>query len=56
MHFPCCFFFGGGGGGGGVCVCLRFVMHYFVSFLVLQSEKERAGSFAFIVLRRPCNC
>ena len=57
MHFPCCFFLGGGGGGGGwVCVCLRFVMHYFVSFLVLQSEKERAGSFAFIVLRRPCNC
>ena len=33
-------------------------MHYFVSFLVLQSsrrEGERTGCFAFIVLRMSCN-
>ena len=44
----------------GVYVCLCFGMHYFVSFLVLQSleEEERAYCFAFIFLRmsRYCKC
>ena len=38
----------------GVCLC--FVVNYFVSFLVLHQleEQERAGCFAFIVLRMFC--
>ena len=33
------------------CVCLCFVMHYFVSILVGNhlEEEEKAGCFAFIV-------
>ena len=33
-------------------------MHYFVSFLVCNhlEEEERAGCFAFIVLRMSCYC
>ena len=37
-----------------LCVGLCFGMHYFMSFLVLQSSRrgrERAGCFTFIVLR-----
>ena len=39
-------------------VCLCFVVHYFVSFLILHQlvEEERAGCFAFIVLRMSCYC
>ena len=35
------------------CVCLCFVMHYFVSILVLNhlEEGEKAGCFAIIVLQ-----
>ena len=35
-----------------------FGMHYFVSFLVCNhlGEEERAGCFAFFVLRMSCNC
>ena len=42
----------------GVCVCLCFVVNYFVSFLVCNhlEEEERAGCFAFIVLRMSCYC
>ena len=43
----------------GFCVCLCFVVHYFVPFQVLQSleVEERAGSYsAFIVIRMSCYC
>ena len=35
-----------------------FVMHYFVSILVLQSlkEEEKAGCFTIIVLQITCHC
>ena len=41
-----------------LCVCQCFVVHYFVSFLVCNhlEEEERAGCFAFIVLRMCCYC
>ena len=44
--------------GGGVCVCLCFVVRYFVSFLVCNylGEEERAGCFPFIVLLVSCYC
>ena len=42
----------------GFCFCLCFGVHYVVPFLVLNhlEEEERAGSFAFIVLRISCYC
>ena len=39
------------------CVCLCFVMHYFVSILVLQyhlEEEWKAGCFAIIGLQMYC--
>ena len=36
MYLPLCVCVGGGGGGGSELVC--FGMHYFMSFLVLQSS------------------
>ena len=45
-------------GSGVLCLSL-FVVHYFVSFLVLQSSlrgRERAGCFAFTVLLMSCYC
>ena len=38
------------------CVCLCFCMNSFVSFLVLQWERERTGCFSFILLRMSCYC
>ena len=42
---------------GVLCLSL-FGMHYFVSFLVYNhlEEEERAGCFAFVVLRMSCIC
>ena len=39
-------------------LCLRFGMHYFLSFLVCNhlEEEERADCFAFIVSRLSCYC
>ena len=38
------------------CVCLRFVMHYFVSILVLHlEEEEKAVCFVFFVEQMYCN-
>ena len=42
---------------GVLCLSL-FGMHNFVSFLVCNhhEEEERAGCFAFVVLRKSCYC